>query len=161
MAHPQTHSGHLLSAALLLTAAAVALTADRISAAPAGPAARRIPTVGDIGAFVAGATADSLSPRATVVAVAEPFAGSDPDPSVSVASPRGNPTVSSGGGRARQLTAILVADNRPVAVIDDEVVSVGDVLRDGARVARIQSERVFLVEKNGKWRTLTLATGTP
>ena len=94
-----------------------------------------------------------------MVVVAEPF-GTKPDPSISVASPSGNPTVSSSGARTRQLTAILVADNRPVAVIDDEVVSVGDVLRDGARVARIQSERVFLVEKSGKWRTLTLAPGT-
>lgn len=159
MAHPQTHSGHLLSAALLLTAAAVALTAERISAAPAGPAARGIPSVGDIGAFVGASTADSVSLRTTPVSVVEPFGGSEPAASISVASPRGNPTVSS--GRTRQLTAILVADNRPVAVIDDEVVSVGDVLRDGARVARIQSERVFLVEKNGKWRTLTLSTGTP
>jgi len=94
-----------------------------------------------------------------MVPKAEPFGISDYDPVISVASPRGTPTVSS--GRTRQLTAILVADNRPVAVIDDEVVSVGDVLRDGARVSRIQADRVFLVEKNGKWRTLTLATGRP
>ena len=137
---------------MLLTAAAVALTAERISAAPAGPAARRIPSVGDIGAFVAGGPVDSSISGVTIVSQAEPF-GSASAP-ISVASPSGSPTVSS--GRTRQLTAILVADNRPVAVIDDEVVSVGDVLRDGARVARIQTERVFLVEKNGKWRTLTL-----
>lgn len=90
-----------------------------------------------------------------MVSQAEPFGSWTGDPSISVASPGGSPTVSS--GRGRQLTAILVADNRPVAVIDDEVVSVGDLLRDGARVARIQSERVFVVEKSGKWRTLTLA----
>jgi hypothetical protein len=139
---------------LLLTAAAVALTAERISAAPAGPAARRIPSVGDIGAFVAGGPVDSSSAVVAVIPQAEPFGSSGYVPPISVASPGGSPTVSS--GRTRQLTAILVADNRPVAVIDDEVVSVGDVLRDGARVARIQTERVFLVEKNGKWRTLTL-----
>ena len=87
---------------------------------------------------------------------AEPFGGSDA--AISVASQSGSPTVPTvSSGRTRQLTAILVADNRPVAVIDDEVVSIGDVLRDGARVARIESERVFVVEKNGKWRTLTLA----
>jgi hypothetical protein len=90
-----------------------------------------------------------------VIPQSEPFGNRRGEPAISVASPGGTPTVSS--GRARQLTAILVADNRPVAVIDDEVVSVGDLLRDGTRVARIQSERVFLVEKNGKWRTLTLA----
>ena len=155
MAHPRILSGHLLSVALLLTAAAVALTAERISAAPAGPGAARLPAVGDIGAFVGAAAQDSTVRGADVVPHAEPFGTREADPSVSVASPAGNPTVS--GGRTRRLTAILVADNRPVAVIDDEVVSVGDVLRDGARVARIQEERVFVVEKNGKWRTLTLS----
>lgn len=143
---------------MLLTAAAVALTAERISAAPAGPAARRIPSVGDISAFVVGSAGDTVRPATVMVSGSEPFGNFD-YPAISVASPRGTPTVST--GRTRQLTAILVADNRPVAVIDDEVVSVGDILRDGARVARIQSERVFLVEKNGKWRTLTLATGRP
>lgn len=155
MAHPRTLSGHLLSVALLLTAAAVALTAERISAAPAGPAAPRIPSVGDLGDFATGAGQDSVMRGATVVPQAEPFGSWAGHPTNSVASPGGSPTVSN--GRARQLTAILVADNRPVAVIDDEVVSVGDLLRDGARVARIQAERVFVVEKNGKWRTLTLA----
>ena len=118
-----------------------------------------MPAVGDIGAFVAGGPVDSATSPMVVIPQAEPFGGSERLPSISVASPSGAPTVSS--GRTRQLTAILVADNRPVAVIDDEVVSVGDVLRDGARVARIQTERVFLVEKNGKWRTLTLSPGTP
>lgn len=155
MAHRRTLSGHLLSVALLVTAAAVALTAERISAAPAGPAARQLPSVGDLGDFATSASTDSLTRSAAVVPQAEPFGSWTGDPSISVASPGGSPTVSS--GRGRQLTAILVADNRPVAVIDDEVVSVGDLLRDGARVARIQSERVFVVEKSGKWRTLTLA----
>jgi hypothetical protein len=55
------------------------------------------------------------------------------------------------------LTAILIADDRRVAVIDDATVSVGDVLSDGSRVSSIQPNRVFVVEKNGRWRTLTLA----
>ena len=129
-----------------------------MSAAPAGPA-RRVPSVGDLAAFAAAGAPDSLERSTDVVSQAEPFGAVASDAPISVASPGGTPTVS--GGRARQLTAILVADNRPVAVIDDEVVSVGDVLRDGARVARIQSERVFLVEKNGKWRTLTLTSAQP
>jgi hypothetical protein len=136
---------------------AVALTAERISAAPAGPPVRRIPSVGDIGSFVAGGATDSIAPGTALIAPAEPFGGWGAETPISVASPGANPTVSAGEGRARQLTAILVAENRPVAVIDDEVVSVGDVLRDGGRVARIQSDRVFVVDKNGKWRTLTLA----
>ena len=155
MAHHRILSGHLLSVALLLTAAAVALTAERISAAPAGPGASRIPAVGDLGAFASAAAEDTSTRFKAMVSPAEPFGSEDLEPAISVASPGRNPTVSS--GRTRQLTAILVADNRPIAVIDDEVVSVGDVLRDGARVARIQSDRVSVVEKNGKWRTLTLA----
>ena len=155
MAHPRTLSGHLLGAALLLTAVAVALTAERISAAPAGPAASRIPSVGDLGAFASAAAEDTPARSGSLISQAEPFGPEYPEPAISVASPGRNPTVS--GGRTRQLTAILVADDRPIAVIDDEVVSAGDVLRDGARVAKIQSDRVSVVEKNGKWRTLTLA----
>lgn len=73
-----------------------------------------------------------------------------------VAPQSGAPTVPSSSANGRRLTAILVADERRVAVVDDAAVSVGSVLRDGARVAAIQPDRVFVVEKNGRWRTLTL-----
>ena len=54
------------------------------------------------------------------------------------------------------LTAILVSDDRRVAVIDDAAVSVGDVLPDGARVSAIQPSKVFVVDNKGRFHTLTL-----
>lgn len=66
------------------------------------------------------------------------------------------PTARPQGGR--QLTAILIADERRVAVIDESSVTVGDVLRDGARVSAIQPDRVWVVEKDGRWQMLTLTT---
>jgi hypothetical protein len=79
---------------------------------------------------------------------------------ISVAKTPGAPTVSRTSGQERRLTAILIADNRPVAVINDKVVEVGTSLPDGARVSRIQADRVWLVEKTGSWRMLTLAHRT-
>jgi hypothetical protein len=55
------------------------------------------------------------------------------------------------------LTAILISDQRRVAVIDEATVGVGDVLRDGARISAIQADRVWVVQKNGQWRMLTLS----
>ncbi len=88
--------------------------------------------------------ADDRAPRDTVRAVAR--AG-------------GAPTVSPSGRRARRLTAILIADNRPVAVLDEVVVGVGDRLADGARIDAIRSDGVWIVERNGQRRMLTLAPG--
>ena len=65
------------------------------------------------------------------------------------------PTAQSAG---RRLTAILIADERRVAVIDETAVAVGDVLRDGSRVSAIQPDRVWVVERNGGWQMLTLST---
>jgi hypothetical protein len=78
-------------------------------------------------------------------------------PEPSVASGASTPTVSSGSVGSRGLTAILISDERRVAVIDDATVGIGDVLRDGARVSAIQPDRVWLVGKNGRWRMLTLS----
>jgi hypothetical protein len=67
------------------------------------------------------------------------------------------PTVNARAGR--QLTAILVADDKPVAVIDGALVNVGDVLPDGGRVASIRGDRVAISERNGQMRVLTIASG--
>jgi hypothetical protein len=77
-------------------------------------------------------------------------------PEPSVASGASTPTLSSSAGN-HALTAILISDERRVAVIDEATVRVGDVLRDGARVSAIQADRVWVVEKNGQWRMLTLS----
>jgi hypothetical protein len=140
----------------LALAATVALAVDRYSAGLA-PSGRNVAALGDVAEFLGTSHAATVSRREVTLRV-DPFAGEGAN---SVASPRNASTVSGGAGSTRQLTAILVASDRPVAVIDDEVVGVGDLLRDGARVSRIQSDRVFLIEKTGKWRTLTLATGRP
>jgi hypothetical protein len=144
-----------------VTAAVVALAADRISR-PGGPTPPRVPGGLAASAFV---VAPQGTPQPIVRREAtlrrDPFDPSGAAPSGNSVAPTRNGSTVSGGAASRQLTAILVANNRPIAVINDEVVGVGDVLRDGARVSRIQSERVFLVEKNGQWRTLTLAAGRP
>jgi hypothetical protein len=155
---PHPVSGHLLNATALLLVVAVALAVDRFSI---GSAANTRSADGaglsDVAEFIGAAHTPPVSRREVTLRV-DPFGGGD---AVSVASPRNASSVSGGAGSTRQLTAILVANNRPVAVVDDEVVGVGDHLRDGARVSRIQSDRVFLIDKNGKWHTLTLAVGRP
>jgi len=159
MAHPL--SGHLWNAAILLASASVALAADRLTASPKRPAAQGAldaSTLGDIAGFVVRLRADSELPRFHMSVWNDPFArrgavASQP----SVASGASTPTVSSSSGESRGLTAILISEERRVAVIDDATVGVGDVLRDGARVSAIQPDRVWVVEKNGRWRMLTLS----
>jgi len=111
----------------------------------------------NVAGFVAPLRPDSDLPRFHMSVWADPLGhGSDVSAQQSVASATSRPTVppsSAGGG----LTAILVSDDRRVAVIDDATVGVGDVLRDGARVSAIQPDRVWVVDKNGRWRMLTLA----
>ena len=90
----------------------------------------------------------------------DPLADRRPSAGGAAVAPRGGvPTVSSSGRSGRRLTAILIADDRSVAVIDDAVVSIGDRLPDGARVDAIQSDRVSVVDRNGRRRVLTLTTG--
>jgi hypothetical protein len=134
--------------------------AERLAAGARGPAvgAPGIASVGDIAGFVA-----PLEQTAEPTAVAaqlrvDPFddRGSGRIP---VASGQRAPTVSARVGGARQLTAILIADDRPVAVIDGAVVNVGDVLPDGGRVAAIRADRVAIAERNGQMRVLTIPTG--
>jgi len=142
--------------------ASVALAAERLTSVP-----RRAPSAGvagsasfgDISSFVSRVGHDSMMPKFQIPVRVDPFnrfrGSSDQS---AVASEAGVPTLPSSSAAAggRRLTAILVADERRVAVIDDMAVGVGDVLRDGARVSAIQPDRVFVVEKNGRWRTLTL-----
>jgi len=91
---------------------------------------------------------------------ADPLADRRPSAGGAAVAPRGGvPTVSSSGRSGRRLTAILIADDRSVAVIDEVVVSVGDRLPDGSRVEAIRSDRVTVVERNGQRRVLTLTAG--
>ena len=141
----------------MAAAALVALAAERMSADPAGPAARRIsaPVLGEFTAPVAGSVSSAPQP---IALRADPLETRGYDLSVA----RGNdgPTVNT-SRRARQLTAILIADDRPVAVIDGSVVKVGDTLPDGARVTAIRTDRVAVMERNGQHRVLTMSPGGP
>jgi hypothetical protein len=153
-------SGHLWNAVILVVSALVALAADRIAAPSrraSTPGALDVATIGDISSYVTRRRTDLDVPRFGRNVQADPFeSGQIASEPTDVASLAGVPTVRSSAANGRRLTAILVADERRVAVVDDAAVGVGSVLKDGARVAAIQPDRVFVVEKNGRWRTLTL-----
>jgi hypothetical protein len=136
------------------------LAAERLTAAPKHAVASNThdPTFADVASFVAPPRADAEIPRFRMSVWADPFGGKvDVLGNSSVASAASRPTVPSSSARSGGLTAILISDERRVAVIDDATVGVGDVLRDGARVSAIQPDRVWVVEKTGRWRMLTLS----
>jgi hypothetical protein len=90
----------------------------------------------------------------------DPLAPRQAGSSMPTVAPRGGvSTVSSSGRRTRRLTAILTVDQRSIAVIDDQIMKVGDRLPDGARVDAIEADRVSVVEQNGQRRVLTLTRG--
>jgi hypothetical protein len=155
-------SGHLWSATILAAAATLALAADRLAAdrRPGARPASGGADVQEIGSFATPLGVEPVLPRFVENLHYDPLEDRAVRPATGspIASPRGNPTVSGSAG-ARRLTAILVADDKPVAVVDDQVVAVGASLKDGARISAIRDNKVFLVEKDGKWRVLTLATG--
>ena len=137
------------------------MAAERLVAAPARVTALATSPNGglpDIGNFVARTWGDSVAPGFHTSVTVDPFESRPPSfEQLGVASATDVPTVlpSTAPGGLR-LTAILVAAERRVAVIDDATVSVGDVLPDGARVSAIQPDRVWVVERDGRWRMLTL-----
>ena len=153
-------SRHLWNAAIPVASALVALAADRLGAAPARPSHRAADatSLADIGNFIGPIAADSIRGRLDVRVGIDPFGRATGVSQSPVASTEATPTVPLSTVSPNRLTAILIADDRRVAVIDDATVTVGDVLRDGSRVSAIQPDRVFVVEKNGRWRTLTLAS---
>jgi hypothetical protein len=133
----------------------IALVADRVSRP-----GRAKPGAGigaDISGYVTPSLVDTTRSRFQVPPGVDPFDNRRSAPDLGVASATPAPTVPS-SSRRNGLTAILIADERRVAVIDDSTVAVGDVLRDGSRVSSIEADRVF-VEKSGRLRMLTLAIG--
>ena len=156
------YRSHLWNAALLLAAITIALAADRLSAAPERDTVGAPTASPEISPFVAPLRRDSALPSFRQTVAVDPFERRggrvvEADVASGEASPtvRTAPTARPQGG-GRQLTAILIADERRVAVIDDATVRVGDVLRDGARVSAIQADRVWVVERDGRWQMLTL-----
>ena len=131
------------------------MAADRF-AGPGGRTASAARRGGaeDIGRFVTPFAAEADTAALAVAVGIDPFEpGTAPVPVFDAESP----SVSQPAEPVKQrLTAILVADNRRMAVIDDATVGVGDVLRDGSRVSSIQTNRVWLVERSGQFRMLSL-----
>lgn len=58
-----------------------------------------------------------------------------------------------------QLSAILIAGGRPVAVIDDQAVAPGGRLPDGSVVLAIETDHVLLRSPGGRQHRLTLRAG--
>lgn len=58
-----------------------------------------------------------------------------------------------------ELSAILIAGARPVAVINDEAVGAGTRLEDGSVVVDIQRDHVIVRTPSGNNRRLTLTAG--
>jgi hypothetical protein len=141
---------------------AIAVAAERLSssAAPAAPAAARSGGLGgsDISGFIARPGFDSMVPAFRMTVRIDPFGPGASSAIPAVASGAGTRTVrpSATNSSGRVLTAILVANDRRVAVIDDAAVGVGDVLSDGTRVSAIQPSKVFLVDTKGRFHTLVL-----
>lgn len=137
-----------MAAERLTSAPQLAITGGTRAAGLAGP---------DISDLVAPLGFDSMVPAFRMPVRIDPFEAGTRVAESAVAYMPGSRTVrtsSAGGGRV--LTAILVSDERRVAVIDDAAVSVGDVLPDGARVSAIQPSKVFVVDSKGRFHTLTL-----
>lgn len=135
----------------------VALAAERLATSQpraSTPGALDAAGLSDVGDFVVPIRSYVAMPQFNTPVRSDPFETRRFGVAQDVAPQAAIPTVPSLAGR--RLTAVLIADERRVAVVDDAAVGVGDVLRDGARVAAIQPDRVFVVEKNGRWRTLTL-----
>lgn len=150
-------SGHLWSFVLLVAGTFVALTAERLAAGARAPlsAGAAVASLGDIAPFVTPPDAERVDQRGGAPLLRDPFEG--PGPVIPVASGQRGPTVNPGS--ARQLTAILMADDQTVAVIDGVVVKVGDVLPDGGRVASIRSDRVAIAARDGRMRVLIIPSG--
>ncbi len=144
--------------ALLLAGTVVALAAERLSSGARAPLSggASVAALGDIGGFMAPLQTGSDASVSAAPLHTDPFdAGARSG--FAVAQGTRTPTVNARAGR--QLTAILIADDRPVAVIDGALVNVGDVLPDGGRVASNRDGRVAISERNGQMRVLTIAPG--
>src|SRR5215213_3539136 len=119
----QSLSPHLSNAAILAVSVLVALAAERMGGAAATP--RGMPRVSagaaalDVGEYVRPVRGEMSFGRFHPVIRPDPFAPAAVRSEENIASQSGAPTVPSTAVRGSRLTAILVADDRRVAVIDD------------------------------------------
>jgi hypothetical protein len=151
-------AGHLWSAATLVLAVAVGLGAEAVAAGPAGPkSTSTAETPGEIGEYLGAWLRQRDASRFEARLASDPLAADmTNDGEKLVARGGGAPTVNPSGRRSHQLTAILIVEDRAVAVVDDAVVGVGDRLPDGTLVDAIRPDRVWVIGKDGQRRMLTL-----
>ena len=146
--------------ALLALSAAVALAADRLATSPLSALGTEAVGGASAAPYMTPVVPDSAGRPAAQRVPADPFDGRDAaSAQVAVAPATTTGSLSPTSTAGRRLTAILIADERRIAVIDDATVKVGDTLRDGARVASIQADRVWVSERNGRLRALILTGG--
>ncbi len=98
--------------------------------------------------YASGVATDPFGRSAARVDASPPGATATPAP-VS-ATPR---------ARAWTLTAILITDSRRAAVIDEQLVGVGDALPGGGRVIAVERDHVVVTTADGARRQLTLPDG--
>ena len=58
-----------------------------------------------------------------------------------------------------RVSAIIIAGDRPIAIIDDQTVSSGSTLPDGSVIEAIERDHVVIREPNGVRHRLSLTTG--
>lgn len=136
----------------MIASAALALAADAATSSPRNSQLARFESMTrEVAPFAVPVGPDSVSTTAGIFFPVDPFGTS-----LTVREPEGSGVAVSPRAPRSRLTAILVADDRRVAVIDDATVRVGDRLRDGARVSSILTDRVWIVDAAGQWSSLTL-----
>lgn len=95
---------------------------------------------------------------ATVTVRGDPFrAGAAPGPAVADEWPDWRPEPAASPPPRWTLSAIMVAGDRRIAIINDQVARPGDRLEDGARVAAVADDHVIIITPAGERRRLELA----
>jgi hypothetical protein len=140
----------------------VSSTTTRASATPT-TAAALLDNSDSISRYLAPVPATALSTPATFFAgvAADPFrAASAPVATyareVPVASTQPATSAPDAPRRTWALTAILITDARRVAVINEQLVGVGDTLPGGGRVTAVERDHVVVTTADGTRRQLNL-----
>ena len=121
---------------------------DDVAAAPAG-----LPSAEELDSLARYLSPVQPAPRLDDYAV---FLPARPAPRVESVAP---PPAEAEPGTQWELSAILIAGARPVAIINDQAVAPGAELSDGSRVLTIERDHVVIRAPNGARRRLFLTAG--
>ena len=165
---------HWRGAAWVLTAGvltATLLVAASVLLVPSPPSRMALPSAGELVELeryldpAAIALPESAGVPEMVAVEGDPFgAGSAEVPNGGFA---GNAGVSNGTEAAAPppprwtLSAIMVAGDRKIAILNDRMVRPGDRLDDGARVERVESDHIVIITPEGARRRLQLERQGP